>query len=82
MPHIIIKASDMNCNVQKISIHATVRFSKEYYHRPKCYDKMSQLEDDLLSIVEKYFPTGVTSEVLSNHEFNLNDQMKYEQPDK
>lgn len=70
MPHIIVDGTDEDRVIQYINIHAEIRFSQQFFHSKKTEEKLSELEDKICNLLYQYFDE-VSSETLSNHEYNV-----------
>lgn len=75
MPHIIVNGYEEKRQIQQISIHAEVVFSKLIYaDHNRFYYKLEELKEKIEKLIEEYFDgNSIDSDVLSNKEFN---QMK------
>ena len=72
MPHIYVYGTDMGKNIEQISIHAAVKFSRQYFTTPKADAKLKELQEKIERLVDEYFPNDYESEILDNHEWNVN----------
>ena len=71
MPHIVIDACDCTKNMQIIQLHCNVQFSPLYFKSPKCEVNLNQLRDELVCVVERYFPNAISlADSMSDHQFN------------
>jgi hypothetical protein len=70
MPHILLDAFDATKNVTHLSIHADIRFSKEYFSTPKAEQKMQEIKAMLEGIVKEFFNSYEVDQ-LQNHQYNL-----------
>ena len=74
MPHLIIEGTDTEKIIQDIHLHASVTFSKDFFinHAPRVKQKLDELENKLIGILEYYFDSAnINSELGTNHEWNV-----------
>lgn len=72
MPHILVEGSDLNKNIESLSVHAHVKFSYDYYTSPKAAAKLKELQEKMEKLIDEYFPNDYESEIMTNHEWNVN----------
>lgn len=71
MPHIHVYGIDMRRNIESISIHAEVNFSRQYFGTQKAEMKLKELQQKIEDLIEVYFE-DYESDILGNHEWNVN----------
>lgn len=71
MPIIKIHCFNSKTNIQRIDIEVEVWFSEEYYSTIKASEKLKEIQQDLNTVIKKYFPEEFLSDRwLSDHRYN------------
>lgn len=72
MPHILSGATDMTKVLQTMTIQVRLDFRKDFFQNHLKRRRMEeQIAQDIEEVLKKYFDDIDETELLSNHEYNI-----------